>query len=342
MLMTEAMAAAPGVELECVPCAICGSDEGQELFWDRDRQCGKPGRFRVVKCRDCSLVYLNPRPTRRALEAFYASDYPVYQVPLGNRARAVSLARAWAKAWAARWYSRGLRFDPMRIRDTLLRVADFPPYFPFGFFPTMPGGRLLDLGCGSGNYLHAFQRLGWEAYGVDNSPLAAEQVRKTFGLKVITGELEETNFPDGYFDVITLIHVLEHLRDPVGTLQEVSRILARGGLILLALPNVRSLPAWVFGSHWFALDVPRHLYHFSPATLRHLLRKVDGIRPVRVNHVPVTEGLTESCAYLCQDSPRFRRFLPRRVTSLLAPPLAWAIALGRLSDSIVVYAKKEP
>lgn len=177
---------------------------------------------------------------------------------------------------------------------------------------------------------------------MDNSPLAAEQVRKTFGLQVITGELENVKFPDGYFDVITLIHVLEHLRDPVGTLREVCRILKKGGIVIMAVPNIRSLAGFLFQSYWFHLDAPRHLHHFSPASLRRLLCKADGIRPVRVNHLPMTEGLTESWAYLCRDSPRFRKFLPRRVISLFAPPLAWAIAVGGLSDSIVVYAKKEP
>jgi 2-polyprenyl-3-methyl-5-hydroxy-6-metoxy-1,4-benzoquinol methylase len=339
MIPAEAIAAAPGVELEPVRCAICGSDAAHEVCWGRDRLCGQPGEFRIVECGGCSLTYLNPRPTARALEAFYPNEYPPHRPAAGNPA-VPNRTRMWVKAWAARWYTRGLQFDPVHVRETLRRIEDFPPYFPLGFFPTKPGGRLLDVGCGSGIYLHAFQKLGWEAYGVEISPGVAERARKTFGLNVITSELEEARFPDGYFDVVTLIHVMEHLRHPVRTLQEVRRILTADGIAVVALPNLRSLARLLFRAHWFHWDVPRHLYHYSPTSLRRLLAKVGGIRLVRVNHVPVANGFTGSWAYLCQEHPHLGKACPGWVISRLVPPLAWAAALAGLSDSIVVYVRK--
>lgn len=340
MIPAEAIAAAAGVEVEMVACAICGSEAAQEICRGRDRLCGQPGEFRIVKCANCSLVYLNPRPAREALAAFYPGEYPPHRSVPQREPVPRSRVRRWAKAGAARWYARGLEFDPGQVRETLRRIEEFPPHFAFGFFPTKPGGRLLDVGCGSGVYLDAFRKLGWDAYGVELSPEAAEQARRSLGLKVFTGVLEDAKFPNGCFDVVTLIHVLEHLRDPVGTLREVSRILKKDGLLLMALPNLRSLAAWIFRSRWFPLDVPRHLYHFSPTSLRRLLTRVEGIRLKKVNHLPVAVGFSGSWAYLCQDYPRLGRVLPVWVISRLAPPLAWAAALARVSDSIVVYAKK--
>lgn len=340
MIMGNPLAVAGDVELEYVPCAICGSDAARELFWGWDRLCGGPGQFRIARCRSCSLVYLNPRPTRRSLANFYPEEYPPHQ-PVGYHASAPqSRVRRWTKALAVRWYTRGLGFDPGQVRETLSRIEDFPPHFTFGFFPTKCGGRLLDLGCGSGLYLHAFQRLGWEVYGVEISAAVAEQARRMFGLNVFVGELEGARFPDEYFDVVILAHVLEHLWDPVGTLREVGRILKKDGLVVVAMPNSRSIMALIFRSYWFHLDVPRHFYHFTPASLRALFARVGGLRCLRVNHLPMTAGFDRSWAYLCHDYPRLGNGFPPRLIGRLAPALAWAMALVKLSDSIVVYVRK--
>lgn len=340
MISTEAIAAPAGVELEYVRCVICGADATRELYWGRDRLCGKPGRFRIVNCRGCSLVYLNPRPTRRALVEFYPDEYPPYQPVAPPASRPQSNARRWAKTRAVHWYTRGLEFDPVQVRETLRRIEDFPPHFVFAFFPTKPRGRLLDVGCGNGLYLHAFQRLGWEAHGVEISATVAEQTRRTLGLNVVGGVLEDAKFPDGSFDVVTLFNVLEHLREPVGTLREVYRILKKDGIVVMALPNFRSLGALIFRSYWFPLELPRHLYQFTPATLGALLARVGGMRLVKVNHLPLALGFDKSWGYLCRDHPRLAKVLPPRVVARLVPPLAWAGALARFGDIMVGYARK--
>lgn len=340
MIVSEATVRAADLEMEDVHCLVCGTDAASELFWSRDRLFGRPEQFRIVKCPSCSLIYLNPRLTRHALADFYPKEYVPHQPVATHRSRPQSKSRRWMKAWAVRWYTRGLGFDPMEVRETLRQVEDFPPHFTFGFFPTKPQGRLLDVGCGSGLYLQAFRKLGWETWGVEISPTAAEQARRTVGLTVITGKLEDAKFPDGYFDTVTLIHVVEHLRDPVRTLQEVRRILTADGIAVVALPNLRSLTRVLFRAHWFPWDVPRHLYHYSPTSLRRLLTAVGGMRIVRVNHVPATIGITGSWTYLCEAYPRLGKACPGWMISRLASPLAWAVALARLSDSIVVYVRK--
>lgn len=340
MIVSKAIAGAAGLEMEYVHCPVCGTDAARELFWTEDRLFGGPGRFRVVKCGSCSLIYLNPRPTRRALAEIYPKEYPPHApVPCGG-SRPQSKRRRWMKAVAVRWYTRGLGFDPREVRETLSRVDEFPPHFTFGFFPTKPHGKLLDVGCGTGLYLHAFQRLGWEAYGVEISAAVAEETRRRLGLKVISGVLEDAKFPDGTFDVVTLIHVLEHLLDPVATLHEVCRILKSGGMALMAVPNFRSVAALIFRSRWFPLEVPRHFCQLTPDTVGAMLARVKGLEMVKVNHLPITVGFTKSWAYVCQDFPRLGRILPAWVIHRLAPPLAWAAALARVSDSIVVYARK--
>jgi 2-polyprenyl-3-methyl-5-hydroxy-6-metoxy-1,4-benzoquinol methylase len=91
---------------------------------------------------------------------------------------------------------------------------------------------------------------------------------------VFTGEVSDAGYADGYFDVVTMWHVIEHVHDPKGTLAELHRIMKPGGLLVISTPNLWSWDARGFGRYWVGLDAPRHLYVFSPATLEHLLQQV--------------------------------------------------------------------
>lgn len=326
--------------LEWVRCPLCDADRPQVVLWGEDRLLGKPGRFWIVRCHVCNFIYLNPRPTAELLSEYYPEAYPCHQPVSPAPALPQRRWQRWAKALAARWYSRGLGFPRDQVRQTLSRVQDFPPFFHFGFFPTVPGGKLLDVGCGTGLYLYGFRRLGWESYGVEVSRHAAKMASCTLGLKVFQGTLEEAAFPDAYFDVVTLLHVLEHLPKPVGSLGEVRRVLKPGGLLVMALPNLRSLAAFLFRSYWRGWEVPRHLGHFTPATLRHLFEVVGGFRLLKVNHLPLAFGFAESWPFVMQDLPVLGRLLPPGSAARLFVPAAWIAAWLGLSDNMVIYARR--
>jgi SAM-dependent methyltransferase len=135
------------------------------------------------------------------------------------------------------------------------------------------GGSLLDVGCADGLFLHLAQSAGWEVRGVEMAESSAAYARETYQLDVLPGDLRHANFPDQYFDVITFWHVLEHLHDPLGELHEAYRVLKPEGLLVVDVPNIASWQANFFGADWRALDVPRHLYHFSPDTLKAMLAR---------------------------------------------------------------------
>jgi SAM-dependent methyltransferase len=143
------------------------------------------------------------------------------------------------------------------------------------------GGRLLDLGCGSGGFLREMQRLsGWQVQGIEVNKDMATFARDRLGLEVREGTLEEARLSDSYFDVVTMWDVLEHLSDPLATLQEIHRILKPSGVLISSSPNAASIDAKVFGRYWIGLDFPRHLYVFSPSTLFDLLRQAN-LEPVQ-------------------------------------------------------------
>ena len=133
-----------------------------------------------------------------------------------------------------------------------------------------PGGRLLDVGCGSGAWLSDMRGLGWQVSGLDfDANAVAVAMRR--GLDVHIGSLEAQNYPDESFDAITLNHVIEHLPDPVATLSECHRILKVGGELMLFTPNTASFGHRLFKEFWRGLEPPRHLHLFCPGSIRAIL-----------------------------------------------------------------------
>ncbi len=131
-----------------------------------------------------------------------------------------------------------------------------------------PGrGRLLDVGCGSGELLEALRADGWRVSGVEPSARSAEIARTQRGLDVQTAAFDDAELPDGSFEAVVFAAALEHLHDPLAALARARRLLAPGGLVaVLFLPRFDAPQARLFGARWIGLDLPRHLYHFEPRT----------------------------------------------------------------------------
>jgi 2-polyprenyl-3-methyl-5-hydroxy-6-metoxy-1,4-benzoquinol methylase len=138
------------------------------------------------------------------------------------------------------------------------------------FLQAMPQGRLLDVGCGSGEWLLSMRNLGWTVDGVDFDENAIRVARQK-GLEVQCGSVEQQNFPDNSFDAVTLHHVIEHVPDPVKTLAECGRVLKKGGKLVVFTPNSSSLGHRIFKEYWRGLEPPRHLHLFSTKSLHRLL-----------------------------------------------------------------------
>lgn len=133
-------------------------------------------------------------------------------------------------------------------------------------------GRLLDFGAGTGAFAATMRQQKWNVTGVEPDESARRVAEKKYGLNLLT-PAQFTEQENQQFDIITLWHVLEHLHDLHGALNKFSQSLVPGGHLLIAVPNYTSYDARVYQQYWAAYDVPRHLYHFSPAAMRHLMTR---------------------------------------------------------------------
>jgi SAM-dependent methyltransferase len=227
-------------------------------------------------------------------------------------------------------------------------------------------GRVLDVGCGRGRLLQAFQRKGCEVTGTELSDDACRYAREVLGIPVRVGGLESLGFPDGSFDVVVMWHVLEHVSDPRPTLAEVARILRPGGIFLVGVPNFGSPEARLTRAGWFHLDVPRHLSHHTPASLPAALVAA-GFRTVRtgffapeydafsfVQSLLNWMGVRQNLLYNCLRGHRAKVFDGKKyfgslvATALLAPllgiislPVTLLLGACGRGSALTVVAVKE-
>lgn len=260
------------IDWEETPCLLCGRDNASPLVEAADQTKGGTGLwFAVVQCQDCGLCYTNPRPSVQSIGQFYPSVYRPHRTPSARR-RGATLKR-WLRGWR----------KPRKERQHL---------------PKHGKCRLLDFGCGGGSFLERMSQQGWQTMGVDVSEQAVQRIREELGLEAVVGTLPHPDLEPCSFDVITMWHSLEHVHQPLQVLREARRLLAPGGKLIVAVPNIDSVPFRWFGSAWFALDLPRHLTHFAPWTL-HLMLEQAGFRVQQPRMIRHSDWLRSSAKRAC-------------------------------------------
>jgi len=270
----------------CVVCGAVGWETALTIRRPEDatlRILEPSGTVQIARCRSCGMMMTHPLPPAdRIADLYPAQTYPCYSEATRNRG---------FKRWVLHRVMRVASTACSEPRRHLTRLVFFPLLRRVGGVPTPQATRrILDIGCGDGVFLEAVQAAGWEAVGVEmgQEPAAAARAR---GLRVETGTVETLSFPDVSFSAVRLWHVLEHVLDPAAALRRIRRWLIPGGELILGIPNAGSLCARLFGPRWTAWELPRHLYHFTPKTVRRLLEQ-EGFTSVRVAYCSVGTGVS--------------------------------------------------
>jgi SAM-dependent methyltransferase len=181
-------------------------------------------------------------------------------------------------------------------------VESFPPW--------IGAGRLLDVGCATGKFLRLMQAVGWRVSGIELDAAAAAKARGVTP-DVFEGDPLAAPFAPRSFDVVTSFHVVEHLPEPRAALSRMLEWLAPGGVMIVEVPNVGGVGGRLFGRYWSGLDFPRHLTHFTPATMAAMVERAGG-RVVDVRHRTKPRWLIRSVRHWLRDQP--------------TPPARWALA----------------
>jgi 2-polyprenyl-3-methyl-5-hydroxy-6-metoxy-1,4-benzoquinol methylase len=252
-------------------CGGCGESEGVPFLFAPDRFHGRQHIYQLVRCPNCSLVWLKDSPRPQHLGEHYGPDYD----------RSVAAAGS----------------SPDRWKERVKKIAQYKT-----------GGSLLDLGCSSGGFLQAMASPSWKLHGIEMSRSVAAGAEAVSGAQVFVGDILDAAYTPESFDVITCFHVFEHLYQPLAVLRKVAGWLKPGGIFFLMVPNIDSAGERIFGSYWYALELPRHLYHFSPQSLKHVA-SLAGLEPISLttNREPFIEKSVGYCldqVFRCAGRPR--------------------------------------
>jgi len=220
--------------MEFVNCNLCGQSD--------EKLVETQNSYRMVKCKNCGLTYLNPRPDWPTLNSLYRSYHTRNQKDV--------------ETWK------------LLMNKIYAETADF-------ITMKFPGpGKLLDIGCGYGHFLNIMRTTGWDVKGIDTSSPAVEYANSK-DLSVEHGIFNNDKYTSESFNVVTLFYVLEHLQDPLDMLKKIYSILKPGGILILRVPYttpiVKTLSIFNIKNNLY--DSPFHLYDFSPETLNNIVDK---------------------------------------------------------------------
>jgi len=311
------------------PCFICGNNKVKTVY---KKIPAYGGFYDIDICPQCGLGKTIPQLDDERLGSLYSTDDYRGSGP----ARFFSLIESVLGSLMAR---RGKSIERL-----------------------VKPGRILEVGCGDGAFLAEMKERGWDAIGIDLDTRAVDRGR-AHGLNISAKRLEDAAYPSQAFEAVTFWHSFEHMSRPEIELAEAGRILKPGGALVMAVPNSRSLQARLTGKHWFFLDPPFHLYHYSEVNLRVFLEK-HGFETVEVKHFSLEYGVL-GFLYSIYNASGFKRnvlhdFIRSRgergflfyldlfqilITLPILIPVAFVMAgieaLQHKGGSIEVYARKK-
>lgn len=233
-------------------CPICGSEifdpfiSGKDYFLSGEK-------FEIVKCRNCGFRFTNPRPQADELGKYYESTEYI--------SHSDSNIGLFASVYQqVRKYTLGRKFK---------LISKFHP-----------NGEILDIGCATGQFLNYMSGHGWKATGIEPDEKTRNHAASEYGLQVFPEE-KLNSFDKSSFDVITMWHVLEHVSDLNGRMEQLKDLLKPQGTIIIAVPNCDAYDAQKYEEFWAGYDLPRHLYHFTKSDMK-LLAEKHGFRIVNI------------------------------------------------------------
>lgn len=250
-------------------CDICGEEAASnELSGIPDNSGITTQKFNIVRCDACGHHSTYPLPKPSELSSYYPETYYAH------------VGSGFSLKNKLKWTSKRICYRREAVLEDTKHAEAQVRFSPLGRFfaepPLCGDRRLLDIGCGTGEYIHFANSRGWIASGVEIDEKAVKSGQNA-GLDILHGNAEHLPVDSNTFDVVRMWHVLEHAYSPTKVLSEINRVLCPGGFLLISVPNFASSQRKVLGNCWPHLDTPRHLHHFSQESLEAIL-KTNGLQ----------------------------------------------------------------
>ena len=230
---------------EDASCDLCKSNEFIFVFSGPDRLTNLGGQFQVVKCKKCGLLRQNPRLAWDSLSQYYQADYIAYSLESEEKRSLSRLIKRYG-VWK--------------------KVRVIKKYKKFG--------KLLDIGCGSGQFLEeATRSTKWDLSAIEPNLNAARFVREKLSIDVQVTRFEDISGFSHKYDIVTMWDVLEHFHHPGECLRKIYQLLNPEGMLVFSIPNLHSWDLRIFKENWIGYDLPRHLYFFDKKNLTEVLHE---------------------------------------------------------------------
>ncbi len=284
-----------------IDCPICNSKEYKNLL--------EKSGYTFVKCVKCGMVFSNPQVIEDKIINLYKSC-------VSND--------LWIDVLSS---DTQCSFDREKYIKLLDEIERYIPH----------RGRLLDVGCSIGHFLACARERGWDVRGLELNNKAIREAKKRFGLDLIPKTLEEAEFPANYFNVVTLLFVLEHSPRPIGLLKRVHTVLDDKGILVIHVPNVESLAVRVMHEKTFTFDGRNHLLYFSVDSLTKALE----IAGYKILHYETTvSSIKPIFNYLNFEDPYLSEMSDRMISSDFIKLIEDWIIRTKLGYYIYIYAIK--
>lgn len=295
-------------------CRLCEGGNHKNILSNLVTKYGEC--YSLTKCDYCSFVSTYPIPPEDVLQRYYGQNY---------------------------WPSGKLKTNAVLNTLYKLRMTKIVTYIRKN---SSLDSKILDWGCGDGAFLKLIQALGYDCFGID------AYTADSSNPKIIQATIDSTEFPDGFFDVITCFHVLEHLNDPLRSIKSALRLLKINGLMIVEVPNLRSLGFQMFKSRWQPLEIPTHLNHFTSNTLQKIFESVGKTQIVRTEYFAhrISPSALVLSAFSSLSPKKIRAKYSGRyplplmglysILQLLAYPLAVLSSLIHHGEIVRIYVRK--
>ena len=225
-------------------CPCCNSESIASVLFARDHTVSDE-IFEIWQCNDCTARFTQNFPDKSEIVKYYKSE---------NYISHSDTKKGFINSLYHSVRKRTLRSKRILIEKNI----------------GLSSGKILDIGGGIGAFLHTMKQAGWEVTGVEPDEKARENAKKLYGINLQSPK-ELTNLLPQTFDAITLWHVLEHVHELHEYVSQLKKLLKPTGYLFIAVPNYTSYDARVYKEFWAGYDIPRHLYHFSPTSIKKLL-----------------------------------------------------------------------